>query len=167
MRATKIEQLLNVEGYVEPGLARMLSLETGINAYPSMSDDVMVSPRIEVDLALGAVTGHRKPYIIDNQQASINDAWDYSLSIRVITRRGTKLKSGGTKELHATTRAKIRLAMLYYRQRLTEEFLPYHQLGTVEESGTSSVVDAGEDVDVSEISFSGTLGIRANAWPES
>jgi len=68
-------------------------------------------------------------------------------------------------EHHARTRAKIRLTMLYFRHKLTTDHLPYHQLATVEESGTTPAVDTGEDIDVSEIRYTGVLGIRTEAWP--
>jgi hypothetical protein len=163
MPADELQTLMDIETNIEPGIATLIASQTGIASVSRFGKPLLTTPRIEVSLDPGAVSGHAHIHL---GSTLIYDTWDYSLTFRVVTKRGGRgLDNGNTDADHANARAKIRTAMLYATALLTSEVMPYHQLVTADEAGTTPSVDAGEDVDASELSYRGVLGIRSDAWP--
>lgn len=156
-----LEPLYNVEAQVEPGLCRILSLNTGIKqAYPMFGDETLEGERIELKLTLGGETGEFYPTTYNGQEVAPAHAWNYSLLARVITTR----EGPNARARHSAIRTKVRVALLYLRNSLTTTELPNHQLVTVRHAGTEPHIETSEDQDVSDMTFEGVLGIRSTAW---
>jgi len=167
MATLELSTLMNVEGHTEKGLAAMLAQRTGIKSFPAYSKDRQEMPRLEVTIGLGAETGHYWPNaIVNGKSAPVQDAWDYTLSVKVITNREAR-NSGESNQTSITHRAavgKVRAAMLYILELLTPAVLPYHQLATVVHQGANPSVESADDEDVTEMTYTGTVGIRSEVW---
>lgn len=127
------------------------------------SSDTEKSPRVELELTIGAPEGHvhiRYP----GSQWQPYDAWIYDLTATIVTER---TQNGS---LHASTIGRVRYAFQYFRllQSLTTAVSPYHTLTTIAESQPQqdSVDDVG-NLQMTKLTFSGVMNIRENAWPNA
>jgi len=155
--APDIETIYRVEDEVEKGIKTILT-GLGITAYTQQQDAEVVAPFVDVQLSLGDHTGHQW---IDKNGGIWEAAWNATLALRVVTKRG----DGGTD--HVAWRSKIRVAMQYASQKLTESVLPYHTLSKVSTEGATPIFESDNDYDVSDLRFSVIVCVRTNAWPAS
>jgi hypothetical protein len=158
MTAPDIDTLFMLEDHIETGVQRVLK-SIQIKAFKQCdADDIGLTPYVNIQLALGGVTGH---YGQDKKGKLWKDAWNATLGFEIVTNRSKKQIE------HATYRAHIRRLMQYAEGLFTEEVMPYHTLTKIEESGTRPTFDGGEGLDISQVSFSCIVSIRQNAWPDA
>lgn len=129
-------------------------------------------PRIDIQAALGAATGHRKAFLTGSAYL---DAWSCRLSLQIVTQRQADAgalteedaiaRPALPEDLHNRIRAKVRLLAQYAQDKFTAAVLPYHVLTKIVEAGTAPSVLTEDDCDVSVVSFDCLVSIRADAWP--
>lgn len=153
-----LETLYDIETPCEEAWKTLLG-RYGMPAFGQRQVDELPSPRVDVQFALGAHTGHRKVF----PGRTFEDAWQFRLTLRVTT--NVKPKRAG--ESHAAWRARIRILAQYGAQMLDESVLPHHVLSGIVSAGASPEVTSEDDCHVSELAFNGTVSIRSNAWPQA
>ncbi|HWL53866.1 MAG TPA: hypothetical protein VNQ90_15610 [Chthoniobacteraceae bacterium] len=160
MIAPSIDDLYRVEDDVEKAIKSILERDGIAPVYVQQDSEVLTSPRVEVQLQLGAATGHKH---IDRQKRVWIDAWNGTLVFQIVTRR----KDEKTKldPFHSKWRAAIRRIMQGCAGSITTHDLPYHGLPKITEQGTTPKVESEDKVDISEVAFSVLVCIRPSAWP--
>lgn len=161
MTAPDFATLFDPETPVETACVAIMQAD-GKQCFParSLQKDIP-TPRTEVELQLGRVTGHRALPIINGQPQGILDAWDAVLIWRSITARNKDA------QFHAANRADLRVRMQIFQGQLNAVNLPYHVVTSILEAGTHPSIENGLGLDISEIHFNCIVGIRSNAWPAS
>lgn len=130
-------------------------------------------PRIDIQAAIGATTGHRKPMLTGE---SWLDAWACRITLQIVTQRkadaGLETEEDAIarpdlpEDLHHRIRAKIRYLAQYAAGKFNDRaLLPYHVLTKIEEGGTAPSVISEDDCDVSAVSFDCLVSIHKDAWP--
>jgi len=171
MIAPNYETIFDVETQVELGIQRALQvadwriennkIQIAIqrDAGPLDGDGNetnLVTPRIEVQLVLGAIQGH---YGKDSFGRIWQDVWQASLHCSVWTNRTNN------NSFHGELRARIRKFLRYAESALGPDVIPYHTLSKIAESGTTPTIMADTNIDQSEITFSCFVSVRSDAWP--
>lgn len=128
-----------------------------VPVFTSRSNDVLPDRRVEFQLFLGNVTGHKIP----RATGILCDRWNAQFVFRVVT---PVSKRGILDPFHDQARAALRVQMQYALNAFTPDKLPHHQVISLLEHGTEPQVDTMMDADVSEIRFAAVVGIRAEAW---
>lgn len=155
--APNLETLFDPETPVELAWKEILA-RYDIAGFTSREDVDLPVPRVDIQMELGASTGHLHP---DRTGVMYRDAWNYRLTLGVVTERGHT--DGPT---HAALRARLRLIAQYSTGLLDDRaLLPYHVLTSIADAGTTPSVKTIDDCDVSELSFAGIVSIHRNAWP--
>lgn len=159
MPADSIETLLKFEDTIEPVIKTALE-EVGVTSvYTSRVSTEIATPCLSVALILGATNGH-----LFKDPASgfwMWDQWAFTLIGTIRTNRGQNADS------HAGLRAKMRLVVLDYQERINPNLTYHHFADLPREDGTDNAVDDDQDHDISTIRFSGLLAIKRDAWPTS
>ena len=57
------------------------------------------------------------------------------------------------------------MAFAVWRELFTTTAFPYHQIGRPMDAGTAVDVNNDDDFDLSELTFTGIVNIRLDAWP--
>lgn len=145
--------VFTIEPNVAAGLASIVATATGLTTYSAFDEGDKSTPRAEVIVELGAHTQH---FGNDGLGSLVPDAWEAQVVVRIYTDRSKSAQSAA----QSINRAKVRLAMQPFRGLFTETVLPYHQIPYLWEQGTTESVSEEEDVDMSELFFSGEIHIR-------
>jgi hypothetical protein len=156
MSAPDLATLYRVEDAVETAWKTVLEAD-GLTVFKSISEDVLTVPRVDVECALGAPTGHR--FEVTPGQWTM-DAWQATIRCNIKTKRFDAQPA-----LHQEWISKVRLAGQYFTDRFSEATLPFHTLTMIQESGTDRGVDDTDDTDFSTIQWDAIVCIRSNAWP--
>lgn len=134
----------------------------GINAHRSFDKDIEDTPRVELQVILGAPAGRYLLNAIPNGNAQYQpfNSWQYNLVSTVVTER---TQNG---DEHAGLIGRTRYALQYFRlvTSLTTTIAPYHTLTSIEEVGQLDSVDDAGNLQMSAITFRGVLNIRDSAW---
>lgn len=149
-----IARLYELEDHIEPGIGTVLQ-SRGIPVFDAQGNLLLTTPRVEVELQVGAVQGKRAvfgPHLPF-------DTWHATLIFRTVTARNLN------RELHKKFRAQIRLLTQPFVGALTKVQLPWHVVSVANEAGTTRIVQDDLLQDVSEIHFASLVGIRTSAWP--
>lgn len=169
MPAPNLETLFSVEPAVEGAWKRLLAAED-IKAFTQRETEQLPLDRVDIQLRLGAHTGHRHA---DRAGQHFLDAWNAQLVLQLTSPRVAIDPSGehataaapSEDDRHNALRARIRILAQYASGRLGEAALPFHALTKIQEAGTAPSVTTLDDCDVSEITFDCLVSIRASAWP--
>ncbi len=146
------------ERAVENAVREMLRT-AGLRAFVEF-DDEQKDPTPYVEIQLNSVTPyglHRVLY----QGATLRDAWEGTLTIRVVTARG----KNSDKQYEMLGRSRIE--MLLFRDRFTDGLLPYHHVDDLKETGLSRGNDSVNSLDWSELSYRIIFSVRPLAWPQA
>lgn len=121
------------------------------------------TPRVEVCLLESGTSGHlgqiAPPSDANPRGVWTYDAWRFSLRSRAVTNRRR------TGDFHRQLLASVRLQALYFNARFTTDVLPFHVPTEIKEAGVHRYVDRETDSDITEITHTGLLSVRAGAWP--
>ena len=148
-------EIYKFEDYFEPAAVNILAADS-ITAHVQRNATDIATPSVGVQLTVGENVEHYGLRVSDGQ--NFCDRWNAKLAFAITTQRGKNNSS------HSDLRAKIR----YRMQDLTvwnTTRLPYHQVVRIIESGTSPQIVDDKDRDISEVTFSLVINIRADAWP--
>ena len=162
MSAPDFPTVYEFETRIETAIVNALFAENVI-AKASRDNNVIDAtelPFVAVQLAVGGTTGHYAPNV---QSYDRPDRWNGVVSLTVRTNRTVEQST----PQHQSTLSIIRSVMYAIPHTLTSAELPYHEIHTVDETGTVVQVIENADHDVSVISFAITFGIRPDAWPEA
>jgi len=158
-QAPDIKTLLQFEDSVEPQIRAALIVE-GVpetNVFVARQMDTMVTPSLAITLQIGATTGRK--FNPPGKSFWMWDEWGVSVTGVTYTNRGLN------KDSHAEYRAQMRYVMLNVFETINP-LLDYHAFSILPtENGTDNSVDEENLHDISMIRFSGTLGIKRDAWP--
>lgn len=162
MQATSIDDLFEIEDAVEGACKKLLNSAGIDNVYVQRDDENVATPRVNVQLKLGAATGQKLP---DNYGALWVAAWNASLGFQVVTKRSKEAT-----QRHYAIRAALRRIMLQCDSRgnpvaFGEDVLPYHCVLKILDSQTVPIIQGEDDLDESELHYSITVQIRNNSFP--
>lgn len=158
MSAPDIATLFDFEGGIEPGIKAALEsaiTDAGFHAYTSRETDIVTTPRVAILLQVGAVEGH----VARHSTAKYFDTYQATLSFGVTTKRTGNSNNAS----HGPIRSKLRALM----QTLAfgSDVLPYHAMSLIREAGTRPQILNEDGEDVSALTFTCIINIRAAAWP--
>ena len=156
MVAPDLDTLYRVEPAIEQAWVGILG-EEGIDAYAQRDEADLPVPRVDVQLNLGAATGHRG---LRPQGDFALDAWNATLTFTVVTKRVENQPAD-----HAQHLAIIRRSAQYYSDKLGSSVLPYHCIVWIQESNTVPSVQLEDETDRSALTFDCIVCFRTNAWP--
>ena len=133
------------------------------NVYGRRSTENQTTPCVAVILQVGTPEGKRFIRFPENKNAIVQplNTWNFELKAQVITNR----TNNG--DQHGTICGKVRALLQYAWLTLTftESVAPYHSITDIRESGAPSDFIDDDNLDVTELTFTGMLNIRDNAWP--
>jgi hypothetical protein len=159
MPAPDIKTLYKFESNVEPAVKAAL-IAAGLpdgNVTIALGSTTLATPSTEVTLRLGANNGHKFPP--PTLSYWVFDQWGCVVNVVIRTNRGSNAAS------HEDYRATLRMVLPDVFARINAA-LTYHAFAEpFREQGTSISVDAENDHDISELSFSSVLAIKRDAWP--
>ncbi len=151
--------LYSVEAGVEPAVKTVVTTElaavTGLQVVRSREDAAKDTPRVEVQLTVGAFTGSRSPR--GGASAPLCE-WFARLTFIVVTDR----KKNGS--LHEGILGRLRLLALYGQNKFASTPTD-HVLIKFEEAGTDHNVVTGTDEQETRLHFDCRIGIRESSWP--
>jgi len=135
----------------------------GLKAFPKRSIQKRTTPSVELNLQTNAIQGQRyiRFRLIGSDLVQPYNTYKYTLTCDVYSER----VENGT--YHAQMVARVRAYFQYYwlTETFTETVSPYHAITEIRESDCSSDISQEDNLDVTQITFTGTLNIRDNAWP--
>lgn len=155
MQATDILDLYKYEDAIETAVKTLLSANE-ITASRQRDAATLATPRAEVQFTTGSGIEHYHNFPGANPRP---DTFSGSLSVGIVTDR-TKNDAD-----HTTIRAKVRNLIYDFRDSINV-LLSYHAILRVLESGTSPLVTAEDNQDVSTVNFTVDFCIRTDAWPQ-
>lgn len=162
MRAPNIDELHKFEDHIEGALKQALGT-LGISVYTQRDVENLETPRIEVQLGMGAATGQKAR---DSKRVWRNNTWNAQVIFLIATGRIAESEScSKPDDNHAIYRAHIRSVVSLNNFGLPRETLPYYYVTVTSEAGTSPSVQAPNDDDVSQITFNVIISIRKDSWP--
>jgi hypothetical protein len=151
----QLKDLFQIEDAVESAVSQFLEASE-IPADLLNSKDLLKTPRVEVVLQVGAVTGHRAFY----NAKVVHDAWEGILIFRVVTNRQ---KNG---ELHKQILGLIRYLIQPAFGNFNLANLPLHSVSVVSEAGTTLKTEDEPGRDISEMHVKVIVSIRTTAWSQ-
>lgn len=156
--APDLETLFDVESQVENAWRHLLRLRHGIPTFTQRDAFDLPKSRVDVQCALGASAGTPQQDRLGRWWYS---SWNYSLRFTVATRRG--VNGAGS---HRSWRARLRILASYASEAMGEDVLPYHSISGCIDAGTTPSVATDDDCDLSTLSFTGVVAVRApESWP--
>lgn len=160
MPAPSLETLFDPDPQVEAAWKHLLEAR-GIRAYMQTEVDDLKTPRADIQFRLGKVTGHRFKHLDGKWWY---DAWNFALTIRLTTNAVKKTPADAS---ISAWKARVRMIGQTASAELDDLLLPYHVFTQIQEAGSTPTGTTEDDCHVCEITFSGLLSIRSNAWPEA
>lgn len=135
----------------------------GIKAFKKRTIETRTTPCVEVSLQTNGVQGQRNLRfpLITNDLVQPYSAYKYTLTCSVYSER----QENGS--YHAKTVAKVRAYLQYYwlTNTFTETVSPYHSITEIREADSPSDIAQEDNLDITQLTFTGVLNIRDNAWP--
>lgn len=144
------QDVFNIEPNVAASLKTIIGAATGVTVLTAYEDTDKATPRIELRIELGPNLKH---WGIDGNGNQKPDAWEARFTFRIVTNRKKPAQS------QPAIRAKIRTA-LTDSTLFPSEAMPYHAVPYFFEEGSIQEVETEEDVDSSEMQYSGQIHIR-------
>ena len=159
MAASSIADLMNFEVHFEGAAETFLETATGIDAYGTISEEELVTPRLDLSFQMDQSTdmtslrgGGSDPTFKEFTELV------GMFQVRVITDNAV-----GQAPDHATYRSQCRGALLYSAANWDSTTLPYYDLKWLQPSQCSYLTD--EDFNVTEMLWNVRFEIRRDAWP--
>ena len=150
--------LYSVEAGVEPAVVTVVTTElaavTGLQVIRSRQDVNKDTPRVEVQLTVGAFTMSR---FARRSDIPFNE-WNARLTFIVVTDR----KKNGNE--HDGILGRLRLLALYGQNKFAST-PTNHVLIKMEEAGSDHNVVTGADEQETRLHFDCRIGIRDTSWP--
>lgn len=155
--ASSLSQLFAYEHYLETAWSGILNANQ-VTAFAETTDALKTTPYTDVQLQNSSVFPDRErgQRFIHRDIAYFN-LWQGTLVSTIYTTRGKN--SDQQTNLIGTVRA------LGIPQSFTEQYLPYHSVAVIEEVGIHRAIDKAQVLDITQLSFLITFGIRPDAWP--
>jgi len=158
-KAPTYDILYDFESQIEEAFSDVLDEKTAIGCYTQRSNQDLTTPRYEFQFTNGAATGkHGRA----KDGFLYPDGWSGTLRARLITER----KADVSFTAHRQSVAKLRRYIAQFETFITEENLPYLDIESVMETGSSQGIDEDQKHDITELSFLVGFYIRPNAWPD-
>lgn len=152
------------EDAFEPACKAVLVANGVARAYITRTDETIQTPCVLIEFTLGEADRHAGVRVSDGE--IFLDVYRAKLSLTIITDRATNDdQDADNTDSHSDIRAKCRVAMRKI-SNWTVALLPYHQVTEIMPTGTSPQITAESDQDLSELTFSMVVSVRADAWPE-
>lgn len=158
MPAPDYQTLYEFEDRIEAALVSQLS-DYGVTATAQRDDTTVSTPRVAVQFAVGAESGH---YALDVNGYHRPDRWQGQIAVEITTDRD--VDKTGT-DSHLSIRAKCRAALYAAVTEIDSDVLPYHEIFSLEMQATTPTTNNDSNQDVSTILCSVLFGIREGAWP--
>jgi hypothetical protein len=158
MPAPSVKEILKFEAAVLTAWQTILEragIPKGATFYEFTMQNA-VTPRLEINIAQIKPTGHRGQFLPGQFTF---DAWQANLTTKVITRRNL---NGQT---HDDFLSVIRMVPLYFFDAFKADVLPWHVMTKIEEGGSHRMIDPTRDEDITEVTHTVLLSVRAGAWP--
>jgi len=135
----------------------------GIKAFPKRSIQTRTTPCVEVNLQTNGVQGQRylRFPLIGTDLVQPYNANKFTLTCSVYSER---IENG---TYHAQLVARVRAYLQYYWLTITftETVSPYHAITEIREADCPSDISQDDNLDITQLTFTGVLNIRDNAWP--
>jgi hypothetical protein len=158
--APDYESIFDLEEPIEAACKLILRRDYGVKGYTQWeSDDDLPDERVDIQLRVGAHTGHRGPYATG---LFVRDAWKGTLTFIIWTKRDPERKA-----VHGRTRARIRMAAEYFQGKFTAEELPYHVITSIALRDSEPSVSIEDDLDLSTVIYDVIISVREGAWPST
>ena len=163
MPAADEQTLYRIEDAVETQLVDIINDATSLGSSKIMrwldSKDGLVSPRVEVEVQLGAPKGKHKHAASGYLR---HDHWEMTILIRVITNHDDDSAS-----THHTVLGQVRAKMEDWQElsELLVANLPYHRIGKMVWSANTNTIDPEARERVTEMTYDSAVEIRSDAWP--
>lgn len=134
-----------------------------VAAYGRRSTEERVTPCVELALQTEAVQGQRfnRFPTVKSELSQPYSAWNFMLKAKVSSERS----NNGT--YHREIVGKVRAFLQYYWLTITFTPIvsPFHAITDIREDGAPSETFEEDNIDITELSFTGMLNIRDTAWP--
>jgi hypothetical protein len=160
-RANRDWQVFDLEA-VEAGFVTILR-GFDLAAYGRRSTEVRQTPCVELYLETEVVQGQRYlrfPSIRSDIVQPYN-TWNFTLRCKCSTER----VNNGTAHREIVGRVRAYLQYGWLTITWTENVAPYHSITDIREAGAPTEAFEEDNIDVTELSFTGMLNIRDSAWP--
>jgi|SRR6185503_17316406 len=154
MPAPDFETIYAIEDALDLAFATLIRA-ADLAAWTQREVSQVVTPYSAVQVSLGASTEHYA-LVGSNYRP---DIWNASLQIQVVTDRKNN------NPLHSTYRAKIRNVLADDAAIKASALLPYHEVFSTLETGTTPTIQAENDLDISTLTYAVKVGTRSGAWP--
>jgi len=160
-RAEADWQVFNLD-FVEDALVTILNGK-GITANGKRSTAKRKTPCVELNLQTQAVQGQRFTRFPSVPSALVQpyDTWTYELKVQCFTDRTVN----GTYHPELVGRVRALLQYGWLTLTFTETVSPYHSITDIRESSAPTDFLSDDNLDVTELTFTGMLNVRAEAWP--
>tara|TARA_R110000868_G_scaffold252375_2_gene509001 strand:+ start:386 stop:862 length:477 start_codon:yes stop_codon:yes gene_type:complete len=154
--APDFETIYQQEAALETALLTLFTAAS-ITAHKARVTTKKVTPYVDIQATLGSETGRM---MRDNAAAPIDRAasWSFDVAFRAITNRQDDTTT------HDTYRAKIRNLLAQFTTLINAE-LTYHAVPNLDHNGTEIAIDGEKQTDISIMTFTGVIDVRAGSWP--
>jgi hypothetical protein len=159
MPAPDFPTIYQIEEAVEDAAKSILET-AGLDVFTTRSEEDITTPRCAIQFSLGNETGR---HYIDSAGVVRPAQWRGVFRVQVVTNRTTEGNNSTTN--HQTYKGIVRNEIAQWNTKFTETLLPYHVVADIEHSGSTPSIRTEDDQDVTEISLTMTVSVRATAWP--
>lgn len=153
-QAPDFETLYKIESTLETAFDTLLTADS-VTVHKAREDVVKTAPYTDVLAVMGRETGRM---YLDNASVARAASWEFEMLFRVVTIRQDDSTD------HDTYRAKVRNLLAKYVATINGS-LTYHAIADLSHNNTQPEVQDDDDLDISNLQFTGVIDIANGSWP--